>query len=78
MSYSFPPIENIERPEELRIAHQPIQHEMMFDFYKVLEASFWSDEDIDKDAQQDRFDYDNASPGEKRLYEYVQGFFVLY
>ncbi len=76
MSYSFPPIENIEKSEQLRIAHQPIQHEMMFDFYKVLEASFWTDEDIDKDAQQDRFDYDNASPGEKRLYEYVQGFFA--
>ena len=76
MSYSFPPLEEIETYEEQRLAHQPIQHEVMFKFYKVLEASFWTDEDIDKDAEKDRFDYENASDGEKRLYEYVQGFFA--
>lgn len=76
MSYQFPPLEDIEKQEEQRLAHQPIQNEMMFKFYKVLEASFWTDEDIDKDAEKDRFDYEKASPGEKRLYEYVQGFFA--
>ena len=73
----FPPQEEIELEDETRIAHLPIQYQHMFEFYKELEASFWTDEDIDKDAERDPFDYEKASEGEKRLFNYVQGFFAV-
>ena len=73
----FPPLEDIEREETGRLAHQPIEYNHMFHFYKMLEASFWTDEDIDKDAERDRFDYENCSEDEKRFFEYIQGFFAI-
>lgn len=73
----FPPIEDIETPDEKRLAHQPVQHQHMFRFYKLLEASFWTDEDIDRDSERDSFDREKASPGERRLFDYVQGFFAV-
>jgi len=73
----FPPKEDIELENENRIAHLPIQYQHMFEFYKELEASFWTDEDIDKDAERDSFDYEKASEGEKKLFSYVQGFFAV-
>lgn len=73
----FPPLEAIEKEDEKRLAHQPIEYKKVFDFYKVLEASFWTDEDIDKDSVRDCFDYEKASPGEQRLFDYVQGFFAV-
>ena len=77
MESYFPLPENIEQEDEKRLSHQPVQHQHMFDFYKQLEASFWTDEDIDKDAERDSFDYDKATPQEKRLFSYVQGFFAV-
>lgn len=72
----FPPLEEIEK-ESKRLAHQPIQYEHMYKFYKELEASFWTDEDIDKDSTKDSFHYENCTPQEKRLFDYVQGFFAV-
>ena len=73
----FPPIEEIEKDDSKRLAHQPIQYQHIFKFYKELEASFWTDEDIDKDSERDCFDREKASPEEKRLFDYVQGFFAV-
>jgi ribonucleotide reductase beta subunit family protein with ferritin-like domain len=73
----FPEQEDIERDDEKRLAHQPVQYQHMYKFYKELEASFWTDEDIDKDCEKDPFDRDRASPGERRLFDYVQGFFAV-
>ena len=73
----FPPIENIEKEDDRRLAHQPVQYQHMFKFYKELEASFWTDEDIDKDSEKDPFDRERATPEEKRLFDYVQGFFAV-
>ena len=77
MDTYFPLIEDIEKEEQQRLAHQPIQYKHMFDFYKELEASFWTDEDIDKDSEKDSFDRERASDEEKRLFDYVQGFFAV-
>lgn len=73
----FPELEDIERDDEKRLAHQPIKHLHVYKFYKELEASFWTDEDIDKDCEKDSFDRENASEGERRLFDYVQGFFAV-
>jgi len=73
----FPILEDIEKPDDKRMAHQPVQYNHMFKFYKELEASFWTDEDIDKDAERDSFDRENATPQENRLFDYVQGFFAV-
>jgi len=73
----FPELEDIEKEDEKRLAHQPVQHQHIFKFYKKMEASFWTDEDIDKDCERDAFDRAKASPGENRLFDYVQGFFAV-
>lgn len=73
----FPELESIEKEDEKRLAHQPVQHQHIFIFYKKMEASFWTDEDIDKDCEKDAFDRERASPGENRLFDYVQGFFAV-
>lgn len=73
----FPELEDIEKEDEKRLAHQPVQYQHIFNFYKKMEASFWTDEDIDKDCERDAFDRANASPGENRLFDYVQGFFAV-
>ena len=73
----FPPTEQIEEEDEKRLAHQPIQNLHMYKMYKELEASFWTDEDIDKDCEKDAFDREKASEGERRLFDYVQGFFAV-
>lgn len=73
----FPREEEIEKEDEKRLAHQPVQHQHMFKFYKELEASFWTDEDIDKDCEKDPFDRERATPEERRLFDYVQGFFAV-
>jgi len=73
----FPPLEDIEKDEDKRLAHQPVHHDHMFKFYKKLEASFWTDEDIDKDSEKDSLDREKATPQEKRLFDYVQGFFAV-
>ena len=49
MASYFPEIEDIELEDTTRLAHQPVQYQHMFKFYKEIEASFWTDEDIDKD-----------------------------
>ena len=77
MENYFPAQEDIEKDEEKRLAHQPVKYQHMFKFYKELEASFWTDEDIDKDSEKDAFDRAKASEGEKRLFDYVQGFFAV-
>jgi ribonucleoside-diphosphate reductase beta chain len=77
MESYFPEKEDIENEDERRLAHQPVQHQHMYKFYKELEASFWTDEDIDKDCEKDPFDREKASPGERRLFDYVQGFFAI-
>lgn len=77
MDNYFPALEEIEKDEEKRLAHQPVKYQHMFKFYKELEASFWTDEDIDKDSEKDAFDREKASEGEKRLFDYVQGFFAV-
>ena len=77
MDNYFPAQEEIEKDEEKRLAHQPVKYQHMFKFYKELEASFWTDEDIDKDSEKDAFDRAKASEGEKRLFDYVQGFFAV-
>lgn len=77
MESYFPEKEDIENEDERRLAHQPVQHLHMYKFYKELEASFWTDEDIDKDCEKDPFDREKASPGERRLFDYVQGFFAI-
>jgi ribonucleotide reductase beta subunit family protein with ferritin-like domain len=76
MDSYFPELELIEKEDEKRLAHQPVQHQHIFKFYKEIEASFWTDEDIDKDSERDPFDYERATPGEQRLYAYTQGFFA--
>lgn len=73
----FPPLEEIEKSDHKRLAHQPIQYLNFFKLYKELEASFWTDEDIDKDAERDAFDRSKATPAQRRLYDYVQGFFAV-
>ncbi len=73
----FPPLEDIELDDDKRLAHQPVQYQYLFKFYKELEASFWTDEDIDKDCEKDAFDHERATPREKRLFNYVQGFFAV-
>ena len=73
----FPEREAIEEEDEKRLAHQPVQNLHMYKMYKELEASFWTDEDIDKDCEKDAFDRDRASEGERRLFDYVQGFFAV-
>lgn len=77
MNEYFPKIEDIERSDEKRLAHQPIKYNHIFKLYKELEASFWTDEDIDKDSVRDSFDREKASPEENRLFDYVQGFFAV-
>lgn len=73
----FPPLEDIEKEEDGRLAHQPIKYRFMFDFYKEIEASFWTDEDINKDCERDAADRERASESERRLFDYVQGFFAV-
>ena len=73
----FPISEQIEREDDKRLAHQPVQYQFIYRFYKELEASFWTDEDIDKDCEKDAFDRDRVSEGERRLFDYVQGFFAV-
>jgi len=77
MDSYFPIQEDIEKEDDKRLAHQPVQYNHMLKFYKEMEASFWTDEDIDKDAERDCFDFEKASPAEKRLFSYVQGFFAI-
>lgn len=77
MDSYFPLEEAIERDDEKRLAHQPVQYQHMYKFYKEIEASFWTDEDIDKDCERDPFDREKASEGERRLFDYVQGFFAV-
>lgn len=76
MDSYFPELEVIEREDEKRLAHQPVRYPHIFKFYKELEASFWTDEDIDKDSERDAFDRERATPQENRLYDHTQGFFV--
>jgi ribonucleoside-diphosphate reductase beta chain len=76
MDSYFPEFESIEKEDEKRLAHQPIRYPHIFKFYKEIEASFWTDEDIDKDSERDAFDRERATPQEKRLYDYTQGFFA--
>ena len=73
----FPELEDIEQDDEKRLAHQPVQYQHIYKFYKKMEASFWTDEDIDKDCERDSFDREKASPGENRLFDFVQGFFAV-
>lgn len=73
----FPREEEIEKEDQKRLAHQPVQYQHLFKFYKELEASFWTDEDIDKDCEKDPFDRERATPEERRLFDYVQGFFAV-
>lgn len=73
----FPPLEEIEKEDEGRKAHQPVQYNVFYKFYKEIEASFWTDEDIDKDSVRDAFDREKASVAENRLFDYVQGFFAV-
>ena len=73
----FPALEDIEKDDDKRLTHQPVQYQHMFKFYKELEASFWTDEDIDKDSERDCFDREKATPQENRLFDYVQGFFAV-
>lgn len=77
MDSYFPVLEDIEKDEDKRLAHQPIQYQHMYKFYKELEASFWTDEDIDKDSEKDSLDREKVTEGEKRLFDYVQGFFAV-
>ena len=77
MDSYFPTREAIEEDDEKRLAHQPVQHQNLYKMYKELEASFWTDEDIDKDCEKDAFDREKASEGERRLFDYVQGFFAV-
>jgi len=77
MNDYFPKTEDVEKPDEKRLAHQPVKHNHIFKLYKELEASFWTDEDIDKDAVRDSFDRERASDEENRLFDYVQGFFAV-
>ena len=73
----FCELEDIEKDDDKRLAHQPVKFQHIYRFYKELEASFWTDEDIDKDCEKDAFDRDRASEGERRLFDYVQGFFAV-
>jgi len=73
----FPQLESIERDEEKRLAHLPIKYPHLFKFYKKLEASFWTDNDINKDIERDAFDFERATPPEQRLFERVQGSFAI-
>lgn len=73
----YPLQEIVEQDEDKRLTHQPVQYPHLFKFYKELEASFWTDEDIDRDAERDAFDRERASPEERRLFDYVQGFFAV-
>lgn len=77
MTDYFPKLEDIEKEDDKRLAHQPIKLNQFYKLYKELEASFWTDEDIDKDAVKDSFDRERASPEENRLFDYVQGFFAV-
>ncbi len=77
METYFPVKEEIEKDSDSRLAHQPVQHLHLYKFYKELEASFWTDEDVDKDLIKDSSDYEKVSPAEKRLFERVQGFFAV-
>jgi ribonucleotide reductase beta subunit family protein with ferritin-like domain len=77
MQNYFPMEESIEREDDKRLAHQPVQYQFIYRFYKELEASFWTDEDIDKDCEKDAFDREKVSEGERRLFDYVQGFFAV-
>lgn len=77
MDNYFPKQEEIEKDSDTRLAHQPVQHLHLYKFYKELEASFWTDEDVDKDLVRDAADYQKVSAAEKRLFERVQGFFAV-
>jgi ribonucleotide reductase beta subunit family protein with ferritin-like domain len=56
----FPELEDIEQDDEKRLAHQPVQYQHIYKFYKKMEASFWTDEDIDKDCERDSFDREKS------------------
>lgn len=73
----YPEQELIENEDDKRLTHQPVQYSHLFRFYKELEASFWTDEDIDRDAERDALDRERATPEERRLFDYVQGFFAV-
>jgi len=73
----FPPAEEIEEESSGRMAHQPVQYDHMYRFYKEIEPSFWTDNDLNKDLETERFHYEKASKPEKRLWRYVQGFFAV-
>ena len=46
MDSYFPIQEDIEKEDDKRLAHQPVQYNHMLKFYKEMEASFWTDEDL--------------------------------
>jgi ribonucleoside-diphosphate reductase subunit M2 len=72
----FPQEEDIEREDQKRLAHQPVQYIVFYKLYKELEASFWTDEDIDKDAERDCLDRNKATSAQIRLFDYTQGHFA--
>jgi len=73
----FPKKESIENDETERMAFLPVKHHHMYELYKRMEANFWTDEEMEKDLEQDPIDRDNASPEERRLFDYVQSFFAV-
>lgn len=62
------------RPNDDRFVLFPIQHKVLWDFYKRAEASFWTAEELD--FASDRNDWDRLNAGQKLFLETVLAFFA--
>ncbi len=76
MNY-FPPKEVFELDNNKRYSTFPIIYPNLYEAYKKQEANFWTDEEISADLINDRKHRNEASKGERKMFDYVQSFFAI-
>ncbi|WP_339923975.1 ribonucleotide-diphosphate reductase subunit beta [uncultured Cyclobacterium sp.] len=64
----------LEQGDNSRFVLFPIQHDDIWEYYKMAEASFWTAEEID--LGQDLNDWKNLSDGERHFISHVLAFFA--
>lgn len=60
-------------PEESRFTVFPIKHKPIWDMYKMMQAAFWTSEEID--WSHDKYDFDKLNLNEQKFIKYVLAFF---
>jgi len=67
--------ETILREDEQRYLIFPIQHEDMWDMFEKHHKAEWKVSEV-TEMEKDRKDYENATPGEQRLFDLIMAFFA--